>query len=44
MRPRAIMDEYVAGVSTYSPETKEWTMKKVPHVDLVPKVFGGQKH
>lgn len=30
--------------SRFDPETKQWSLKKVPHKDLVPKVFGGQKH
>jgi adenylylsulfate reductase subunit A len=30
--------------SSYNPETKQWTLKKVPHKDLVPKTFGAAKH
>jgi len=30
--------------SRHDPETGEWTLKKVPHVDLVEKHYGGQGH
>jgi adenylylsulfate reductase subunit A len=30
--------------SVYDPESKQWTMKKVPHKDLVPKTAGAAKH
>ncbi|VBB69597.1 Adenylylsulfate reductase alpha-subunit [invertebrate metagenome] len=30
--------------SRMDPDTGEWTMKKVPHKDLVEKYYGGQKH
>ncbi|MEO5373637.1 MAG: adenylyl-sulfate reductase subunit alpha [Alphaproteobacteria bacterium] len=30
--------------SRMDPATGEWTLRKVPHVDLVPKSYGGAKH
>ena len=30
--------------SRMDPETGEWALKKVPHIDLVEKHYGGQKH
>jgi adenylylsulfate reductase subunit A len=30
--------------SACNPETKQWTMKKVPHRDLVPKTYGAAAH
>jgi adenylylsulfate reductase subunit A len=30
--------------SRFDPETKQWTLKKVPHKDLVPKTYGAAKH
>ncbi len=30
--------------SRHDPETGEWEMKKVPHIDLVEKHYGGQAH
>jgi len=30
--------------SRFDPETKQWSLKKVPHKDLVPKTYGGAKH
>ncbi|KAF0118281.1 MAG: dissimilatory adenylylsulfate reductase alpha subunit precursor [Rhodospirillaceae bacterium] len=30
--------------SRMNPETGEWALKKVPHIDLVEKHYGGQKH
>jgi adenylylsulfate reductase subunit A len=30
--------------SRFDPDTKQWTLKKVPHKDLVPKTYGAAKH
>ncbi|MCR4378761.1 MAG: adenylyl-sulfate reductase subunit alpha [Rhodospirillales bacterium] len=30
--------------SRHDPVTGEWAMKKVPHIDIVEKFYGGQKH
>ena len=30
--------------SRFDPETKQWSLKKVPHKDLVPKTYGAAKH
>ena len=30
--------------SRFDPETKTWSLKKVPHMDLVPKTYGAAKH
>ena len=30
--------------SRHNPETGEWEMKKIPHIDIVEKFYGGQKH
>ena len=30
--------------SRFDPETKTWSLKKVPHVDLAPKTYGAAKH
>ena len=30
--------------SRFDPDTKEWSLKKVPHKDLVPKVYGATAH
>ena len=30
--------------SRFDPDSKQWTLKKVPHKDLVPKTYGAAKH
>ncbi|MEO5335802.1 MAG: adenylyl-sulfate reductase subunit alpha [Magnetospirillum sp. WYHS-4] len=30
--------------SRHNPDTGEWEMKKIPHIDIVEKFYGGQKH